>query len=151
MRSKSFWHYEQSTAVPLPCSMQNSKTTWIYLWVTEILRNLNLRWGWDSLYCVSCHRISSPFVLACWLCHSHLQERKYEMWTYIQRYGIRGKYTLVVGTPVHISCQVICQNHARHLHPSRVTSTVYKRNKLTAVAYWWVQLAWSTRYDNVIA
>ena len=42
-----FWKFAQSTAVILPCSVQNFKMVWQLsnmLWANEILRDLSLRW-----------------------------------------------------------------------------------------------------------
>ena len=44
--SQSFWKFAQSTAVSLPCSVQNFKKIWLLinkLWVNEISRDLDLR------------------------------------------------------------------------------------------------------------
>ena len=64
---KSFWNFEQSTAVILPCSVQNFKTIWQIcntLWSNEISRDLSLR-------CVS--------ILQRTLGCSGTQQRKYHI------------------------------------------------------------------------
>ena len=49
--TKSFWKFAQSTAVILPCPVQNFETIWQLnskLWANEISRDLSLRCGSDG-------------------------------------------------------------------------------------------------------